>query len=135
MKKLVFVFVIVLLFAGWQMASAQEGEYAYPVDGDYAYPITNPEQGLPEDAHICDHAPHMSPETCDEYFAEPPPSHPIVPAQPIVDNTPTKEVVNQNIVNMIMATNQLLRANRIRRPVVIPARNVLDNLFRLEFVK
>ena len=40
-----------------------------------------------------------------------------------------------NQVNRIMATNQLLRANRIRRPLVIPVRNVLDNLFRLEMVK
>ena len=40
-----------------------------------------------------------------------------------------------NQVNRIMATNQLLRANQIRRPLVIPVRNVLNNLWRLGTVK
>ena len=122
MKIKISLFIVALLIVvGMQMVSADTG---YPVDGDYGYPI---DYGFVEDPYICDHAPQFSHGVCDEIERKLPP-----PAQPVVESTPA---INQNIVNRIMATNQLLRANQIRRPLVIPVRNVLDNLFRFELVK
>ena len=137
MKIKVSLFIVALLIVvGMQMVSANTG---YPVDT--GYPIVDTTKceelffvGEPMD---CDAYYETYPELlCRDYPEKceepklPPPAQPVTPAKKVVENTPA---INQ--VNRIMATNQLLRANQIRRPLVIPVRNVLDNLFRFELVK
>ena len=127
MKIKVSLFIVALLIVfGMQMVSAQDGEYAYPVEGDYGYPIDIPTpQPLPcdEDSFSL----YWNPDThdfckaCPGYCAKqlPPSAH---PAKEVVPNTPARQ--------MLVAP-----ANQIRRPLVIPVRNVLNNLFRFELVK
>ena len=122
-KVSLFIVIALLIVFGMQMVSADTG---YPIDN--GYPIETPPPPLsckekdftitwhPQVDGFCD--------TCPGYCAKqlPPPAQ------------PAKEVV-QTAINRIMKVNNLLRANRIRRPLIIPVRNVLDNLFRLDFVK
>ena len=133
-KVSLFIVIALLIVFGLQMVSAQS-ETGYPIEGDAGYPIETPpplsckEKDFtitwhPQVEGFCD--------TCPDYCAKRDKPNLPPPAQPVVENTPA---TNQNIVNRIMATNQLLRANRIRRPIVIPVRNILDNLWRLGEVK
>lgn len=123
MKIKVSLFIVALLIVfGMQMVSADTG---YPIDGEYGYPIEYPENT--EDEFTCDELWWMGhwPERCELKEQLSP------PAQPVVDNTPAKEVVpNTPARQMLVAP-----ANQIRRPLVIPVRNVLNNLWRLGTVK
>ena len=121
--KVSLIIVALLIVFGMQMVSADTG---YPVDDAWSgYPVDIPTpQPLPcdEDSFSL----YWNPDThdfckaCPDYCAKQLPP----PAQPV---TPAKEVVPARVI--------LVRPNRIIRPIVMPVRNILDNLFRLDLVK